>query len=174
MNKLYRVRLTPDERADLECRISTGKSAARRLARARILLKADETDGAPALSDAEVAAAIEVSLSTVERSRRLFVEEGLEVALAGRERKTAPLAKLDGEREAHLLALACSAPPLGYKRWTLRLLAARMVELDYVDDLSYETVRRTLKKTSSSPGGAPSGAFRRARTRNSSPRWKPS
>ena len=174
MKKLYRVRLTADERADLERRISSGKSAARRLARARVLLKADETEGAPALCDADVAAAVEVSHSTVERTRRLFVEEGLEVALAGRERKTTPLAKLDGEKEAHLLAIACTAPPDGYKRWTLRLLAARMVELNYVDDLSYETVRRTLKKTNSSPGGAFNGVSHRKRTLNLSRPWKPS
>jgi transposase len=172
MKKLYRVCLTAEERADLRQRIAVGKHSARHLARARVLLKADEAAGGPALSDDAVAAAVEVSRSTVERTRRLFVEEGLAVALTGREPKRAPLAKLDGEKEAHLVALACSAPPEGYQRWTLRLLAARMVELQYVDDLSYETVRRTLKKTNSSPGEAPSGVSRRNRTLNLSRPWK--
>jgi transposase len=174
MKKLYRVYLTSEERTDLRQRIAVGKHSARHLSHARVLLKADEAEGGPALSDDAVAAAVEVSRSTVERTRRLFVEAGLAVALAGREPKRTPLAKLDGEQEAHLLALACSAPPEGFQRWTLRLLAKRMVELRYVDDLSYETVRRTLKKTSSSPGGASSGASRRKRTLNSSRAWKPS
>ncbi len=171
MNKRYRVHLTADERADLERRISTGTGSARRLAHARILLKADDAAGGPALADEAIAAAVEVSLRTVERTRQRFVEDGLECALAGRARQTAPLAKLDGEQEAHLVALACSTPPAGRKRWTLRLLASRMVELQYVDDLSYETVRRALKKTSSSPGGVSNGASRPAPTPSSSRRW---
>lgn len=152
----------------------TGKAAARRLARARILLKADEAVGTPILTDGEVAAAVEVSVPTVERTRKLFVEAGLERALAGRERTTAPLTKLDGTAEAQLIALHCSTPPDGRKRWTLRFLAARMVELQYVDDISYETVPRTLKKMSSSPGGASNGASPPTRTPSSSPPWKPS
>jgi transposase len=174
MNKRYRVHLTPDERADLERRIATGTGSARRLAHARILLKADEAADGPALTDEAIAAAVEVGTRTVERTRERFVEDGLEFALAGRQRQTAPLAKLDGEKEAHLLAIACSQAPEGRKRWTLRLLAERMVELQYVDDLSYETVRRTLKKTNSSPGGASNGASPPAPTPNSSRQWSES
>jgi hypothetical protein len=98
----------------------------------------------------------------------------VERALVGRLRQNRPRGKLDGAQEAHLIALACSAPPPGRKRWTLRLLAGRMVELAYVEDLSYETVRRTLKKTSSSPGSGGSGAFRPRLTLSSSRLWRTS
>lgn len=172
MRKLHRVHLTAAERADPERRIATGRSSARALSHARILLHADESPAGPARTDAAIAAAVRVSVPTTERVRRLFVEEGLDRALAGRPRQTPPLAKLDGHQEAQLLALACSAPPDGYARWTLRLLARRLVELAYVDDLSYETVRRVLKKTRSSPSGAASGASHLARMPSSSLPWK--
>ena len=174
MKKLYRVTLTVEERTELERRIATGTAPARRLARARVLLKADETTGGPALSDRAIATAVEVSIRTVERTRQLFVEEGMNIALTGRERKTAPVAKLDGAAEARLIALNCGPPPDGRARWTLRLLAAQMVELQYVDDLSYETVRRTLKKTNSSRGEASNGASPQVRTPSSSPQWRKS
>lgn len=152
MHKTYIVTLTDAERADLKDLIAVGKGAARRLAHARMLLKADQ-----GLTDAAIAAAVEVSRPTVERVRKRCVEEGLDAALDPRRPARPRPRKLDGRQEAHLVALACSAPPDGQARWTLRLLADQMVELAYVDSLSHETVRRTLKKTNSSRGGSASG-----------------
>lgn len=148
MAKKYRVTLTAEERAGLEAMIDRGKADARKLAHARILLQADEADGAPARTDEEVAASLDTSTRTVERVRRRFVEEGTESALLPRPTKRVYARALDGAQEAHLIALACSAPPDGKKRWTLRLLAERVVELGYVEAVSHETVRRTLQKTS--------------------------
>jgi len=143
MVKKYVVTLTNDERQTLRDLISAGKGAARRLAHSRILLKADQ-----GLMDDEIAEAVEVSRLTVERVRKRFVEDGMEPALNPRRPEKPREHKLDGCREAQLIALTCSTPPDGQVRWTLRLLASKMVELQYVDSLSYETVRRTLKKTS--------------------------
>ncbi len=148
MAKKYRVTLTDEERAALEAMISRGKADARKLAHARILLRADEADGAPACTDEEVASATETSTRTVERVRRRFVEEGLDSALMPKPTKRIYARALDGAQEAHLIALACSAPPDGKKRWTLRLLAERVVELGHAEAVSHETVRRTLQKTS--------------------------
>ncbi len=142
MRKKYIVTLTESEREALREIISTGKGAARRLAHARILLKADQ-----GLTDEAIVEAVEVSRPTVERVRRRLVEEGMDSALHPNKPDKPRLRKLDGRAEAHLIALACSGPPQGQVRWTLRMLADRMVELEYVDSLSYETVRRTLKKT---------------------------
>jgi len=146
--KKYIVTLTDDERETLLKIISAGKGAARRIAHARILLKADQ-----GLTDDAIAEAVDVSRPTVERVRKRFVEEGLEAALDPRRPEKPPRPrKLDGRQEAQLIALACSKPPAGRVRWTLCLLADKMVELKYVDSLSYETVRRTLKKTRSNRG----------------------
>ena len=146
--KKYIVTLTDDERETLLKIISAGKGAARRIAHARILLKADQ-----GLTDEAIAEAVDVSRPTVERVRKRFVEEGLEAALDPRRPEKPPRPrKLDGRQEAQLIALACSKPPAGRVRWTLCLLADKMVELKYVDSLSYETVRRTLKKTRSNRG----------------------
>jgi len=142
MRKKYIVTLTESEREALREIISTGKGAARRLAHARILLKADQ-----GLTDEAIVEAVEVSRPTVERVRRRLVEEGMDSALHPNKPDKPRLRKLDGRAEAHLIALACSGPPQGQVRWTLRMLADKMVELEYVDSLSYETVRRTLKKT---------------------------
>jgi transposase len=146
--KKYRVTLTDEERAGLEALISRGKGDARKLAHARVLLQADEADGAPARTDEEVAASLDASTRTVERVRRRFVEEGIESALLPKPTKRIYARALDGAQEAHLIALACSKPPDGKRRWTLRLLAERMVELTYVGSISHETVRRALQKTS--------------------------
>jgi hypothetical protein len=146
--KRNRVTLTPDERHDLERLISSGKTAARTLCHARILLKADTPSGEHGRLDADVAAAVEVSAATVERVRRRFVEEGLDAALVPKPASAPHLTKLDGRGEARLIAEACSPPPDGQARWTLRLLAGRLVELGIVEAISYETVRRTLKKRS--------------------------
>jgi transposase len=148
MAKKYRVTLTDEERAGLEALISRGKGDARKLAHARILLQADEAAGGPALTDDEVAAALGASTRTVERVRRRFVEEGLDSALMPKPTKRIYAGALDGAQEAHLIALACSAPPDGKKRWTLRLLAERVVELGHAETVSHETVRRLLQKTS--------------------------
>ena len=149
MNKIYRVTLTEGERLELEGLIHKGTAAARTLTRARILLKADATpEQGPAWSDAQIRAALDVGLATIYRVRESFVEEGLEVALKPRPRNRHYERLLDGDQEAHLIALACSKPPPGPARWTLRLLAERFVDMGHVDEVSHETVRQTLKKTS--------------------------
>jgi transposase len=152
MKKLYRVKLLPEERAQLEGLLSKGKAAARTLMHARILLKADEGVARPRLSDDQIADAVEVNRSTVERVRMRCVEEGIEAALRPRPSRQLHPRKLDGVQEAHLVALACSPAPKGRNRWSLRLLADKLVELEVVDGVSYETVRQTLKKTNSSRG----------------------
>ncbi len=152
MAKKYVVRLSVDERTVLTDLISTGKAAARAQTHARILLKADQGADGPAWLDADIVAALDVSLRTVERVREAWVTEGLDAALYPKPARAHRSRRLDGEQEAHLVALACSAPPVGKKRWTLRLLANRLVELEVVDGIAPETVRTTLKKTNSSPG----------------------
>lgn len=153
MQKKYHVTLTPEERGELERMVSSGKAAARKLTYARILPKADEAEGGPAWTDEQIAEALDAGLSTVWRVRRRFVEEGFEAAVDPKPITRVYARKLDGAGEARLVKLACSAPPQGRKRWTLQLLADRMVVLGHAEDgLSYETVRRALKKTRSSPG----------------------
>jgi len=151
--KRYKVTLDADERRSLLDLIAAGKAAARKLVHARILLKADAADGGPAWPDDRIAEALELSTATVERVRRRFVEQGLEAALDRKPReRPARGRKLDGRAEAKLIALACSKPPDGRAVWTMRLLADKLVELEVVDSVSDETVRKTLKKTRSSPG----------------------
>lgn len=152
MKKKYIVTLMEEERRMLQEMLSRGKAAARKLMHARILLKADAAAGGPAWEDLSIAEALEVGRATVERVRKQFVEEGLEAALERRKPRRVYERKLDGDGEAHLVALACQKPPEGRSRWTLRLLADRMIELEYVNEISYQTVRRTLKKTRSSLG----------------------
>jgi transposase len=149
MGERYRVTLTAKERAELGRMISRGKAAARKLAHARVLLPADEAEGGPGWIDQDIAAALQVSVRTIERVRRRFVERGLAAALLPKPSSRLYRGKLDGEQEAHLLALACSQPPGGKRHWTLRPLAGRMVELAHIDALSHETVRQTLKKRTS-------------------------
>ena len=148
MAKRYRVTLTAEERVQLGAMVSKGKADARQLAHARILLQADEGDGAPGRTDREIASVLHVSTRTAERVRQRFVEEGLDSALLPKPSKRVYSRALDGAQEARLIALACSPPPEGKRRWTLRLLAAGMVELDYAGAVSHETVRRVLQKTS--------------------------
>ena len=151
MRKLYVITLSAEERSSLEKLISTGSTSAKRQTHGRILLKADTGAAGPGWSDEQICAALDVGRSTVERVRKRFVEEGMQ-SLRSRP-KTPRLARrrLDGEQEARLLALACSPPPQGRAHWTLRLLADQMVVLEHVGSISHETVRRTLKKTRSSP-----------------------
>ena len=149
--KKYRVTLTAAERDELERLLARGKADVRKLKHAQVLLKADQGERGPAWPDERIVAALDVGIATVQRLRQRFVEEGLQAALSpyriGNRRYQR---KLDGEQEAKLIALACSTPPDERGRWTLRLLAGRMVELQHVDTLSHETVRQTLKKTRSS------------------------
>jgi len=152
MRKIYIVTLTNEERKALHELISSGKAAARKLSHARILLKADSSEGSPGWNDTTISQALDVGTATVERVRKRFVEEGLEASLGRRRPRREYKRKLDGDGEAHLIALACSESPQGYARWTLRLLADRMVALGYIDELSYQTVRRVLKKTNLSLG----------------------
>jgi hypothetical protein len=159
-NKRYHVSLTKQQRQLLQDLISSGKERTRTLTHARILLKADNGPDGPQWRDEDIAQALEVSTATVGKVRQRFYEagggeEGMQAALHRRKADRIYSHKLDGVQEAHLVALTCSSPPDGRKRWTLRLLAEKMVELEYVDAdevVSYELVRRTLKKTGSSLG----------------------
>jgi transposase len=150
MAKKYRVTLTVEERDELERMISRGKSDARVLARSRALLLADESGKRAGRTDDDIATALNLSLRTVERLRQRFVEEGFSIALRPKPAKRVYRRLLDGRQEAKLIALACSKPPKGKRRWTLRLLAEQMVELRHAGTVSHETVRQTLKKTNSS------------------------
>jgi transposase len=142
------VQLDPDERRYLQGLIAAGTAPARKLSRARILLKSDQGPAGPGWIDERVAEAVETSQPTVARVRRQYVEEGLDAALNRRAPTRVYRRKLDGEQEAQLIALACSAPPAGHAQWSLRLLADRLVELEIVDEISHQTVGRVLKKTS--------------------------
>ena len=148
MSKVYRVSLTTEERDELDALIRKGTGAAQRLTRARILLKADQGDDGPAWPDERVAEALDVAVRTVHNVRRRFVEEGLAGALARKPQcRPSKVRLLDGRAEARLVALACSQPPAGRARWTLQLLAERLVELRVVESISADTVGRAMKKT---------------------------
>jgi transposase len=150
--KKYIVFLREDERQILQELTQTGKAAARKINHARILLKADINQAHGGWNDAQISQALDVSPRTIERVRQRFVEEGLEQALNPRPKNLSKLKKIDGEAEAHLIALACSEAPTGYSGWTLRLLAQQMVVLAYVESISHESVRQVLKKTKSNLG----------------------
>jgi transposase len=156
----YAVTLSDDERTHLRTLLRRGTVSARRLMRARILLTADEDR-----TDVEVAEVVGVGIATVHRIRQRCVEEGLEAAL-GEHRRKGAAPKFTPKQHAHVIALACSTPPAGHARWTLRLLADRVVELGLVERCSYETIRRTLKKTPSSRGKRAAGASRRSGPRS--------
>jgi transposase len=132
--------------------VSAGKAAARKLVRARILLLADQADGGPGKLDPEITDALGCGRATIGRTRRQFVEEGVEAALNPKPTTRIYQRRLDGKAEAHLVAIACGAPPQGRARWTLRLLADRMVGLGCVEYVCHEAVRQTLKKMNSSLG----------------------
>ena len=166
--KRYVVRLSADEREQLEALIRKGKSPAQRLLKARILLKADVSGAGEGWSDSRIIKALETSPSMVYRVRKQLVEEGFEAVLSRKQRATPAVARIfDGEKEAKLIALACSKPPQGRVRWTLRLLENTVVELGIVDRASDSTIGRALKKTLSSPIADSSGSFRRRRTARS-------
>jgi hypothetical protein len=146
--KKYIVRLSGEEQKSLKRLVSSGKGPARIFTRARILLKADIGENGPGWPDEKISDALDVTIQTIERVRKQLVEEGLDAVLRRRTYvQKVSRKKLDGDAEAHLIALACTAAPEGYTRWSLRLLADRMVELGYVDSISNEAVRRVLKKT---------------------------
>ena len=144
--KKYRVELNPEERAELNNLLRKGTCAAYKRRHAQVLLKADEGADGPGWIDQQISDAFDVGVRTVERIRQRLVEQGLPAALERAKSSRLKASKLDGEQEAHLVALACQSPPEGRCRWTLRLLAQQMVVLDYVDEVSHETVRRVLKK----------------------------
>ena len=147
------VKLDAEQRRTLEQQISSGQAPARKLMHARILLKADSGEDGPNWPDRRISEALEVSVPTIWRMRRRFVEGGLDEALNRRPQPERPSKRIfDGEKEAHLIALTCGEKPEGEGRWSLRLLAERLVQVGEVDAVSHETVRQVLKKTSSSRG----------------------
>ncbi len=148
----YRVVLSEEQRAELRGLVGVGTAPARMFTRARILLKADHGEGGPGWSDAAIAGALDVDPSTVLRVRRQFVTAGLAATLARKRPDRVYERALDGEQEAKLIAIACSQTPDGADHWSLRLLADELVRLEVVETISHETVRQTLKKTSSSRG----------------------
>ena len=152
MAKKHRVALTDEEREELKSLVSRGRAAARKQMRARVLLLCDGNRKDGSQTDEQVVKALDISVSTVERVRQRCVEEGPEAAINRREQANRRPKLLDGAKEAQLVAIACSPPPEGREHWSLRLLKDRMVELNVVESVSRETVRRTLKKTLSSPG----------------------
>ena len=159
--KRYVVRLSAEERRGLEAIIHKGKSSAARLLKARILLKADVSEAGEGWSDSRIVEALETSVSMVYRVRRQLVEEGLEAVLSRKAPARPSVPRIfDGEKEARLIALACSQPPEGHARWSLRLLESKVVELGIVEAASNSTIQRVLKKTRSSRTAANTGSFR--------------
>ena len=157
--KRYVVTLDREERDELAALMRKGSHQSQKVINALILLNCDEGDfNDHKYSGEAIAGILRISARKVDRVKRRFVEEGMEAALGGRQgRRPTYLRKADGEFEARLVALSCSEPPEGHSQWSLRLLADRAVELDYIDSVSHETVRRVLKKTPSSRGGASAG-----------------
>ena len=149
--KKYIVELTSEERKQLQQLVKKGKVAGYKIRHAQMLLKADQGIHGPSWPDAQIAEVFAAHVTTVERLRKRFVEQGLDAALE-RNKRDNYTRKLDGDAEAHLIAIACSKPPAGRNEWSLRLLADRLVELSVVDSISYMTVSRTLKKTNLSRG----------------------
>ena len=145
--KKYIVTLTEEERNSLEQLVKKGKNPAYKVNHARILLLADDNFSGRGWKDEKISQALNISVSTIERIRQKLVESGIDSALNRKSPSVAKCRKLDGDSEAHLLAIACSQPPFGQGRWTLRMLANKMVEFNYVESISHETVRQTLKKT---------------------------
>ena len=158
--KKYKVTLTEDERLKLKVLTSKGSHRSQKVLNALILLNCDEGEFQDTRSKNEVTASVlQVSMRKIDRVKKRFVEEGFDVALNGRKGERVYAKKADGDFEAHLIALSCSEPPEGFARWSLRLLADRVVELNYIDNISYETVRRVLKKRNKALETARMGNF---------------
>ena len=156
--KKYIVTLDGRERKDLEVLTSKGKHKSQKILNALILLACDEGEYQKQRSiNEEIARVINISMKKIDRVKKRFVEEGFDVALCGRKGSRIYTKKADGDFEAHLVALSCSEPPDGFARWSLRLLADKVVELDYIDSISHEAIRRMLKKTKLSPGSEKDG-----------------
>ena len=152
MEKKYRVKLSVEEREELKAMVSKGRSAGYKQTHARVLVLSDEAQEVGAMKEEDIARSLQVGRATVELVRRRCVEEGVERALGRKEQLNRKRKRLDGQGEAHLIALACGEPPEGRAGWTLQLLANGLVEREIVESISHETVRQTLKKTSLSPG----------------------
>lgn len=166
--KKYVVRLGADEREQLDALLRTGKSPAQRLLKARILLKADVSQAGEGWSDSRIIEALDTSASMIYRVRKQLVEEGFEAVLSRKQRATPAVERIfDGEKEAKLIALACSKPPKGRARWTLRLLEDKVVQLGIVDRASDSTIGRVLKKTLSNRIADSAGSSRRRPTARS-------
>lgn len=171
--KKYIVRLSTEERKTLTKLINSGRGPARMFTRARVLLKADQGDDGCAWPDERISEALEITVQSIEKIRKQLVEEGFEVVLSRRKyTQKVSRKKIDGDVEAHLVALSCSEPPEGRARWTLRLLADSIVELGFVENISHEAIRQTLKKMNLSLGASSSGVFRREPTPPLSAPWK--
>ena len=150
--KKYLVELTQEERKSLQDIVGKGKVAANKRRHAEILLKADQSPEGDSWNDEKIKEAFGSSISTIERIRKVCVLQGLEASLERKKRKRSRAKVLDGKQEAHLITLACQDPPEGFQRWSLRLLTEKMIELEHVETLSYETTRRYLKKHNLSLG----------------------
>ena len=156
--KKYIVTLTEDEREALVVLTSKGKHKSQKILNALILLGCDESEFQKKRStNKEIARVLNVSMKKIDRVKKRFVEDGLDIALNGRKGRRIYAKKADGDFEAHLVALSCSDPPEGFTRWSLRLLADKVVELNYINNISHETIRRVLKKMKSSPGNGMNG-----------------
>lgn len=172
MGQKYRVTLSPDEREKLFALINKGKASKEKTNRARILLKADCGEEGEHWKDDQIAKALYVSRMTVDRTRKALVEEGLEKTLTRKSLSGGRERIIQGDEEAHLVALTCGEPPAGQSRWTLRLLAEEMVKLEYVDTVSHETIRTVLKKMNLSLGNGKNGVSPQKQMRNSCAKWK--
>jgi len=156
--KKYIVTLTNDERRELIGLISKGRHRSQKILNALILLACDEGDFQKKRStNKEIAKVLNISMKKIDRVKKRFIEDGLDITLNGRKGSRIYKKKADGDFEAHLVALSCSDPPEGFSRWSLRLLADKVVELDYIDNISHETIRRVLKKTKSNLGSEKGG-----------------
>ena len=144
--KKYKITLVPEEEGYLQELIRKGKRKAKAIRNAHVLLGTNESKGGKAMADVQIARSYEISIPQIERLRKLFVEDGLDITLEGKPREYKAEPRIDGEVEAHLIALCCGESPEGFARWSLRLLAGRMVELQYIDSISHESVRQVLKK----------------------------
>lgn len=172
MEKKYIVKLTNEERAELNKILSNGNAAAKKHKIARILLLADSSSEGMSYTDAEIVGEVEISAKTVTRLRKKFVAGGLEEVFKKKFTPRYSRRKLDGESEARLIAICCGEAPEGRARWTLRLLAEKVVELNIVENISKDAIDRTLKKTNLTLGKKKNGASRQKRMQNLSAKWK--